>query len=591
MARREQAAARAPERQARKRRVGTGALVAIAVAIPALVMAGLSAQAIAAHSTCTNHPVLLNIAVNNDLAPAIGHLAQDFNRQQHTAQGHCVQVQVTESPSATVAARLEGQSPAKGTAPVDGWIPDSSLWVDVARRFPSGAQAIHTTHVHAAESPLVIAMPAPVARATRIFNAPVGWDALLPPSDGGPPPAMGLHVDLPDPSTSAAGLATLVELSRLLGHSAAARTSFTRFALSSEATSQFDDPASLAAFVETSAPPLNGHPMTVTTEQAVIAYDRANPGHPLAAQYPTGFRRGLGSPVLDYPYVLTTSNPVRKEAATEFGQELQSSYAESLVRFDGFRTPDGVGDVIPASYGLRSQVLQHTVTAGASEVQTTLEVWRKLGLGSRDLVLIDTSAAMATPVAPDGTTVEQELTKTAVLGLSLFPDSTQMGEWQIASHLHGNQPYEQLVPVGPLQGDLGLITRRQELQHIDQTLRPVTSSLALYDSILAAYKQMLHSYKPSYANAVIVLTAGVDDPRVDITPHQLMTRLRALFNPSRKVEIIVLMLGKAGDFPALKQIATITGGAAFEITKPSQVAKAFIQGFSRRICDPTCVAP
>jgi hypothetical protein len=475
--------------------------------------------------------------------------------------------------------------------PIDGWIPDSTLWVDVVRMFSAGAGAIRPTSVEVAKSPLVIAMPAQVAQLTRIFNAPEGWNVLLPPSDGGPPPSMGLHVDLPDPSTSAAGLATLVELSRMLGHGAGARTGFTKFALSSEATSQFDDPASLAAFVQTAAPPLNGRPVTVTTEQAVIAYDRANPGHPLAAQYPSGFRHGLGTPALDYPYVLTTSSPLRLEAAREFGQELQSPYAAALVRFNGFRSPDGAGDATPASFGLRTQVLQPAAAADAVEAQTTLQVWRKLGLGSRDLVLIDTSAAMATPVAPDGTTVEQELTKTAVLGLSLFPDSTQMGEWQIASHLHGSLPYQQLVPVGPLPGDLGLITRRQELEHIDETLHPVHSTLALYDSILAAYKVMLHSYKPNYANAVIVLTAGVDDPRIDMTPGQLVSRIRALFNPNRKVEIIVLMLGRAGNFAALRQISAITGGTAFEITSPGQVAKAFFEGFSRRICDPQCVAP
>src|SRR6185437_12660298 len=201
------------------------------------------------------------------------------------------------------------------------------------------------------------------------------------------------------------------------------------------------------------------------------------------------------------------------------------------------------------------------------------------------------SAAMATPVAPDGTTVEQELTKTSVLGLSLFSDSTQMGEWEVASHLRGGLPYQQLVPVGPLPADLGLITRRQELEHIDETLHPVKAPLALYDSILAAYKQMRASYKPSYSNAVIVLTAGIDDPQADMSPTQLVSKLHALFNPNRKVEIVVLMIGREGDFAALRQIANATGGIAFDITSPGQVGRAFIEGFSHRLCDTRCVAP
>jgi Ca-activated chloride channel family protein len=589
VARREDAAARGPGRPAKPRRIRFGILVAIAVVISAAVMGGLSARAIAAHASCTNHPVLLNVAVTDDLAPAVGRVAQSFNRQQHAANGRCVEVQIAASPAATVAGQIDGQATRKGAAP-DAWIPDSSLWVDVARSFPQGAQVIRPTGVDVARSPLMIATPQEVARKTRVFAAPVGWDVLLPAADGGPPAAMGLHVDLPDPTTTAAGLASLVELSRLLGHSPAARTAFTRFALSSEATSQFDDPNSLASFVTTAQPPFNGRPITVTSEQAVIAYDRNNPHQPLAAQYPAGFGAGLGTPVLDYPYVITTSSALQLEAAREFEQTLQGSYAAAVVRFAGFRSADGAVDATPASFGLKDQVLQHSAAATPSQAQTTLEVWRKLGLGSRDLVLIDTSAAMATPVAPN-VTVEQELTKTSVLGLSLFSDSTQMGEWQVASHLHGPLPYEQLVPVGPLPADLGLITRRQVLEHIDETLQPRHAPLALYDSILAGYKQMLATYKPNYSNAVIVLTAGIDDPQADMSPTALVAKLHRLFNPNRKVEIVVLMIGKDGNFAALRQIADATGGIAFDITSPGQVGRAFIEGFSHRLCDTRCVAP
>lgn len=572
------------------RRVSTAALVVIAVAVAAVVMAGLSAQAIAAHSSCTSRPVLLNVAVNLDLAPAVERVAQDFNRQEHRADGRCTQVQVTEATSATVAGRIDGQDSKNGMPSVDAWIPDSSLWVDVARSFPLGARDVQPTGISVARSPLVIVMPKTVAAATHAFDSPAGWSMLLPQADGGPPRSLGLKVDLPDPADSAAGLATLVELSRMLGHGEAARTSFTKFVLSSEATSQFDSPAALASFVSTAAPPFSARPVTVTSEQAVIAYDRANPARPLAAQYPADFSSALASPVLNYPYVLTSSDPAEREAAREFGQELQQPYAASVVRYSGFRSADGSIDATPASFGLRSQVLTEAAAAAPSEAQTTLEVWSKLGLGSRDLVLIDTSAAMAHPVAPgQQTTLEQELTQTAVLGLALFPDSTQMGEWQIGGTQNG-KPYQQLVPVGPLPADLGLITRRQQLQQIDETLHPGAGALALNTTILAAYKQMTASYQPDYANAVIVLTAGVDTAG-DMPTSALLAQLRKLFNPSRKVEVVVLQLGTAGNFPAMQQIAAATGGAAFEITKPAQVAKAFIKGFSRRLCDPHCAAP
>jgi Bacterial extracellular solute-binding protein len=589
----------------RSRRASTALLITIAVAVSALTMVGLSAQAIAAHASCTNNPVLLNVDVTADLSPVVSSVAREFNEQDHTARGRCAQVEVSQTAaaqdSATVAGQIDGQASSKGVPAPDAWIPDSSLWVDVARSTPLGAQAIRPTGIEVAHSPLMIVMPKAVARETHAFNTPVSWRILLPAADGGPPAAEGLRVDLPDPTASAAGLATLVQLSRLLGPGASARASFTKFVLSSEASSQFVTPSDLASFVSTASPPFDSRSVTVTSEQAVIAYDRANPGNPLAAQYPSSpaasartagssAHSQFGSPDLDYPYLLTTSNPTELAAAREFGQELRQPYAQALVRYDGFRAADGTTDATPSSFGLSTQVLQQAPSATPSEAQTTLQVWNKLQQGSRDLVLIDVSSAMAQPDGNGSQTLEQELTATAVLGLALFPDSTQMGEWQVADNISGHKPYEQLVSVGPLPGDIGVISRRSQLQQIDATLHPSNSGLALNDAILAAYKQMLATYKPDKSNAVIVLTSGVDTPG-DMSTPSLLAHLRKLFNPNRKVEVVPLMVGTAGNFRGLQQVASITGGAAFDITQPSQVARAFIEGFSRRLCDPHCAAP
>jgi hypothetical protein len=578
-------------RRRTSRRASTAALVAIAVAVSAIVMISLSAQAIAAHASCANHPVLLNVAVTSDLAPAVEQVAQNFNRQDHTARGRCAQVQVSEEPSAVVTSRIDGQTSGKGMPGVDAWIPDSSLWVDVARSFPLGAQAVQPTGVQVAQSPLMVVMPGLVASETHAFNSPASWSMLLPAADGGLPASLGLKVDLPDPTDSAAGLATLVQLSRLLGPGAAARASFTKFVLSSEATSQFDDPASLASFVSTAGPPFNSRPVTVTSEQAVIDYDRANPREPLAAQYPSDTAKSsLGSPNLDYPYVLTTSSPAELAAAREFEQALQQPFAESVVRYDGFRTSDGTTDATPASFGLKSQVLQQASSANASEAQTTMEVWGKLGLGSRDLVLVDASAAMASLDVSTHQTLEEELTKTAGLGLALFPDSTQMGEWQVANGFSKNSSYQPLVSVGPLPAEVGLITRRQQLQQIDETIHAKGTTLALNDAILAAYRQMLATYKANYSNAVIVLTSGVDNAPGDMSLNSLLAHLHALFDPSRNVEIVIVQLGTSGNFAALKKIADLTGGGAYEITNPTQIGKVFIEAFSHRLCNPTCAA-
>jgi Bacterial extracellular solute-binding protein/von Willebrand factor type A domain len=566
--------------------------VTAAVVIAASLMVTLTAVAVVSGFSCQSHPVLVNVAVTDDLAPAVGRVAQLFNRERHQAGGNCAEVQVTEGQSAAVAGQIDGQATVRGLPAIDAWIPDSSLWVDIVRRYPAGARAVRPTGVVVARSPLMIVMPASVAAKMPEFGSPVGWNFLLPPAAGGPSSALGLRVDLPDPTQSAAGLATIVQMSRLLGAGATARTDFTKFVFDSEATAQFDDPASLASFVSLAEPPWNGHPVTITSEQAVVQYDEANPGGPIAARYPSGSSPLLGSPELDYPFVLTTSDPTRLQAAIQFEQVLKQSYAASVVRFDGFRSAGGVADTSPATFGLGAQHLALAAPAGASEAQTTMAIWNNLGLGFRDLSLIDISSAMGKPDGNGSQTFEQELGQTAALGLALFPDSTQMGLWEFSNHLNGASPYQQLVPVGPLPSELGLISRRQQLQQINESIRPNGgSTVALNDSILAAYRTMLNSYKPGYANAILVLTSGIDNAPGDMSLGKLLSTLRALYDLSRRVEIVAVMFGSAGNFSALQQITAATHGGAYEITDPAQVGKVFFEAVAHRTCDPGCAAP
>jgi hypothetical protein len=570
----------------RKARFSTGALVAIAVVFSLVLLIGLSVQAVAAHASCSSSPLLLNVAVNDDLAPAVAQVAQNFNKQQHTAGGRCVTVQVTEQSSDAVAARLERPGSGAGQAAVQAWIPDSSLWVDVARSYPDGARAIQPTGTEVAESPLMMVMARTVANQTRAFASPAGWNVLLPAGASG----LGLKVAIPDPTESAAGLATLVQLSRLLGSGATARATFTNFVLSAESTKEFVSPTSLASFVSTAAAPWHSRDVTVTSEQAVIAYDRANPAETLAAQYPAGLQAKLGTATLDYPFVLTTSDSAEQDAARQFEQSLRQPYAGKVIRYAGFRTADGVADATPSSFGLQTQLLQQAAAASASEAQTNLEVWGKLELGSNLLVMIDTSRSMGVSDGIGQQTLEDETGTTSKLGLSLFPDTTRIGLWEIADNLTGSLPYHPLVPIGPLPAELGLITRRQQLQQIDEGLRPGKQPLQLNNAILAGYKATIAAYQPHFSNALIVLTAGVDDGPGDMSTAALVAQVKKLFNPQRPVQILIDQIGNAPGFQALQSIAQPTGGAAYQVHQPSEIGQVFIESFSHRLCTPACAA-
>jgi Ca-activated chloride channel homolog len=579
-------------RERSRRRVGTAKLVAIALAVGVVCMITMTAKAVITRATCSNSPAVVNVAVSADIAPAIQTVARGFNNQNISAAGHCVEVQVTEGNSATQAGQIDGQVAANGLPAVDAWIPDSSLWVDVARTYPLGAEDVQPTGKSVARSPLMLVTTAAVAARTHIFDSPPGWSLLLPPSYGGPPTSAGISVDLPDPTDSSTGLATLVEISRRLGDTAAGRAAFTKFVFSISSTANFDSVAALQEFVASTQAPFDRQAVTVASEQAVLAYDRAYPHAALEARYPVGTSNSLGTPELDYPYVLTTSKTVPLAGAVAFGNYLQSSYARSAIRYYGFRSSDGVPDVMPASAGLSSQELQLATPPSATETASNLEAWAKLGLGSRDLDLIDVSPAMGQPDGDGTQTLHQLLDQTASAGLALFPDSTSMGMWEMGANGNSaSNPYTPLVPIGPLPADYGVITRRTQLQELNLTLPLGHGTLALHSAILDAYEEMTRTYAPNYSNAVLVLTAGVDSARGDLPLNTLVSKLKALYNPNKKVELVILMFGQQGNFAALQEIANATSGVAYQVSNPAEIGKIFIEAVSQRMCNEGCAAP
>lgn len=584
-------AGRGSGRRVRSRRVSTGVLVAIAVVISVVLMVTLTARAVIAKAACTSQPILVNMAVSVDIAPAVQVVARAFNSQNHQAGGHCVDVQVNEEDSSVVAGQIDGQAPVAAMAPIDAWIPDSSLWVDEVRSYPAGAETAQPTGIDVARSPLMIVTSPSVEARSHVLDGLVGWNLLLPSSLGGIPASQHIGVDLPDPANSAAGLAATIEVNRQLGYGVAARQAFTKFVYSTQATEEFNSPTSLAGFVSSTGLPFNLGAVTVSSEQAVLAYDRANPGQPLVARYPSGSSHAFGSPELDYPYVLTTAAPAEIQAATEFGAALQQSYAASVIRYYGFRSANGDPDAMPASAGLTSQFLQLATAPTASEAATNLQSWEALGLGTKELFLIDVSAAMGMPDGNGTQTLEQELTATASIGVGLFPENSVVGLWEVGEGLGAGKGYQQLVPMGPISASVGLLSRSEQMSQVTFNLQAGKEGESLYSAILAAYRNMSASYASKYVNAIVVLTAGVDDARHDIALAALLKQLRAMFNPGHSIEIVAIMFGDQGNFGALKQIAGATDGVAYQIFNPSQVGAIFIKGMTHRICEQGCVAP
>ena len=109
----------------------------------------------------------------------------------------------------------------------------------------------------------VIAVPGVIAGTVNCSSRHVGWRTLFPQPLGGPPASLHLQIQLPDPARSVAGLATLVEVRRLLGNRSQARGEFTSFVHNVVPTASFDDPQALSNLAALAGPPWHAGPVTV----------------------------------------------------------------------------------------------------------------------------------------------------------------------------------------------------------------------------------------------------------------------------------------------------------------------------------------
>jgi hypothetical protein len=253
-------------------------------------------------------PVRLTVAASPEIAGAVAATAAEWTRSSGSAGGRCVTVEVAPVDSAdtagAVAARarltIAGVTDDHHTVVPDVWIPDSSLWLQRL-----GTAAVPAAAPSIAGSPVVVAMPEPVAAGLGFPGTPVSWSGLIQRMTTG----TGLRAGIVEPTRDSAGLIGLIALStaaqRVGGADAQQLTGSILHGLVAGRSTVRDDlyrrfprgsePAALAAGI--AAAPLS--------EQAVLAYNAKEPAVPLAAvpvQPP--------ATALDFPFaVLPASTP------------------------------------------------------------------------------------------------------------------------------------------------------------------------------------------------------------------------------------------------------------------------------------------
>jgi von Willebrand factor type A domain-containing protein len=537
--------------------------------------------------------VRLTVAAAPEIAPAVEQTAQKWVQDGANVNGTCVGVSVTPMNPATMAAAVASEHKVTltglGAAPEsvkvpDVWIADSSTWL--LRLKTEAPGFVPTDGKPVAQSPVVVAMPQPIAEQVGWPNKKLTWKDLL----SQVTTSTQMRVGVVDPARDAAGLAGLLALGQAAGTGQQAQATKVGAikALAQSSSALRDD--LLQKFPHSGdandiATSLSAAPLS---EEDVIAYNAEKPPVPLTALYLDP------SPMsLDYPYAIMPEVDLQKSAAaTGLRQQLQTASFKNALAGAGLRSPDGSAgsgfaaplgapDASPAvssSAGAKSEGGTAASGLDASAVSQVLGSWAAITLPGRVLAVFDVSGSMLEKVPTAGGADRAAVTRGAASGgLALFDDKWAVGVWLFSTEMDGKKPYREIVPISPLASN------RQKLQDsIKQIVPKKSGQTGLYDTLLAAYQNVQNSWQPGKINSVILFTDG-EDSKEGITQPALVAKLKALNDPKRPVRVVIVGIGTGVNRQELETIVKPTSaGGVFIAEDPAKIGEIFLEAIASR---------
>jgi hypothetical protein len=242
-------------------------------------------------------------------------------------------------------------------------VPESSLWLSIVRE--AGDTTVPVTGTPVASTPVVLATTRPVAGEFRDAKVGIGWKLLLKDEAGG----LGLARTAPDPGIGMSGAIAMIAVGQVAGDEPADVAE----ALREHAPGHLDDAAGGSAAVLAGLTDAErfDRPLTVTTEQAVVAYNETHRPNPAVSLAPEE-----GTLMLDHPYVVTTKDRQRRDAAEAFQAALGTRSARDTLQEAGFRAPDGTLTAAYArEHGLPETAPRSLRIPTRKEIDAALSSW------------------------------------------------------------------------------------------------------------------------------------------------------------------------------------------------------------------------
>jgi Ca-activated chloride channel family protein len=553
----------------------------------------------------------LEVVTGADTAPLLRQLAGAYGKDKHKVGNRCVAPNVTVQDPATVVGAL-----ARGTQsdpPPDVWLPASSAWANLLESARPGL--VPTEWPKVATSPLVLAMPRPMAQALgwparqpgwsdllRALQNPAGWGAFGHPAWG--PILFGKTNPTVSTAGLHAGIATFAVLSgspqavslrtvtdkRVAGTVLGVERAPGPYAETTEAflagLQQADDQGAALHYV--SALPVE--------EKAVLDYNQGNPSGqpetlgkhprpkvPLVAVYPKE-----GTLESDHPYVTLQApwvSDAKRQAAADFLDYLHSGPVQARFAAAGFRTFQGTaGPAATTDNGLVPSQPRAVMPFPNPKVTGIIAgSWEKVRRRGNVLSLIDVSGSMKAKVPGTNVTKLDLVKRAALSSLSLFSDEDDVGLWTFSIPVKNGIPvpgapeWRIAVPVGRM-GDLIGGRPRRAIHAAALKAMVADGGTPLYDTTLAAVRYVQRNWIPSRINTVVLLTDGKNEKQGGLSLRGLLAALKD--TGGRPVRVITIAYGADADQAVLRQIAATTQGAAYVSADPRAIQQIFVNAIS-----------
>lgn len=553
---------------------------------------------------------VVDMAVSSEKIALLTQLADDFNGSAEAQiDSGCVFVRPYSKASGSAAQLIVDGWPdpeVNGTQPVI-WSPAASGWGAIVNErlgrvaAPAGTPFMLT--------PLVIAMPQPMAEAlgwpdtpigfadiVELANNPEGWASVGHP-EWGP-----FRLGKTNPNFSTSGLNfTTAQYYAATGKSSGLtvedlqRPEVQQFATDVESAVVHYGDITMTFLNNWFATDVRGTSLTYASavaveEKSVIDYNLGNPDGelaigevprkpriPLVAIYPSE-----GTLYSDNPFIILDAEWVsddERTAAKLFEEYVQRPENQEKVLAFGFRPNNPnvpLADPVSLANGVDPNQPTAELEVPSPEVLVqVLDAWAEQRKEARVLLVLDVSGSMGELASSGGTKLDLAK-EAAITALDDFKSTDDVGLWVFTTDLFGTPDpnYSELVPVSAI-GEQGGALENAISSQFPQNGTP------LFHVASAAYAEMLADYDPTKINAIVFLTDGVnDDGDISDDDQQftdLVNQLQAGSEgaTSRPVRVFTISYGDDADTVTLKAVAQATSAAHYDASNPATINRVF----------------